>query len=146
VHGFGGGAFGHGAAWVVGGFLGGTLWLPAGASPDGDSLDRLLEETVPEPARSECDAVLEQMSASHPKEPHWHLAFIGVDPAHHGRGLGSELLRHTLAGIDRDHLHSYLESSNPANLPLYRRHGFEVIREIRVGDAPPVFPMLRLPR
>lgn len=50
-----------------------------------------------------------------------------------------------LACIDEDHLHPYLESSNPANISLYRRHGFEVIREVRVGGSPPSIPMLRPP-
>ena len=90
--------------------------------------------------------MLEQMAAAHPEEPHWHLAFIGVDPAHQGRGLGAALLAHTLERIDQQHLHAYLESSNRANISLYRRHGFDVIREIRVGGSPPVFPMLRRPR
>jgi len=146
VHGFGGGAFAHGAAHVIEAFLGGALWLPPGVSPDDDALERLNRETIPEPARSELSSILDEMHAAHPREPHWHLAMIGVDPAHQGRGLGATLLRHTLATIDDQHLHSYLESSNPANVPLYRRHGFEVIREIRVGGSPPVFPMLRAPR
>jgi ribosomal protein S18 acetylase RimI-like enzyme len=106
----------------------------------------LTDETIREPARSECLSILEQMSMAHPEEQHWHLAFIGVDPAHQGKGIGAALLRHMLARIDEQHLHAYLESSNPANVPLYRRHGFEVIREIRVGGSPPVLPMLRPPR
>jgi ribosomal protein S18 acetylase RimI-like enzyme len=101
---------------------------------------------VAEPRRSEFLSVLEQMEAEHPKERHWHLAFLGVDPAHHGKGIGGVLLGRTLAHIDAQHEHAYLESSNPANVPLYRRHGFEVIREIRVGNFPPVIPMIRLPR
>jgi GNAT superfamily N-acetyltransferase len=146
VHGFGGGAFMHGAAHVAGDFLGGTLWLPPGVTPDEDALERLTKETLREPARSEALSILEQMGAAHPGEPHWHLAFIGVDPAHQGRGTGSALLRATLARVDEQHLSAYLESSNPANVPLYRRHGFEVIREIRVGGSPPVTPMVRVPR
>jgi len=145
VHGFGGGAFGHGAAHVTSDFVGGTLWLPPGVTPHEEALVRLMQETVPEPARSEAASVLEQMGAAHPEEPHWHLAFIGVDPVHQGKGIGAALLRHTLARIDEQHLHAYLESSNPANVPLYRRHGFEVIREIRVGGSPPLIPMLRPP-
>jgi GNAT superfamily N-acetyltransferase len=146
VHGFGGGAFGHDAAHVTDAFLGGSLWLPPGVTPDEAALERLTNETIREPARSECLSILEQMSMAHPEEQHWHLAFIGVDPAHQGKGIGAALLRHTLARIDEQHLHAYLESSNPANVPLYRRHGFEVIREIRVGSSPPVLPMLRPPR
>jgi GNAT superfamily N-acetyltransferase len=146
AHGFGGGAFAHGAAHVAGDFLGGTLWLPPGVGTDDDALERLMKDTVPEPRRSQVTSILDQMSAAHPKEPHWHLAFIGVDPRHQGRGVGAALLRHTLARVDAQHLHAYLESSNPANVSLYRRHGFEVIREIRVGDSPPVNPMVRAPR
>jgi len=145
VHGFGGGAFAHGAAHVTASFVGGTLWLPPGVVPDEAALERLIDETLAEPTRSECLSILEQMGAAHPKEPHWHLAFIGVDPAHQGQGTGSALLRHTLARVDEQGLHAYLESSNPANISLYRRHGFEVIREIRVGGAPLVTPMIRVP-
>jgi ribosomal protein S18 acetylase RimI-like enzyme len=146
VYGFGGGAFAHGAAHVTDGFVGGTLWLPPGVTPDGPALERLIDDTIREPRRSEFLSVLEQMDAAHPKEPHWHLAFIGVDPAHHGKGIGSGLLGKMLARIDEQQVHAYLESSNPANVPLYLRHGFEVIREIRVGTFPLVIPMTRPPR
>jgi GNAT superfamily N-acetyltransferase len=114
VHGFGGGAFGHGAAHVTGDFLGGTLWLPPGITPDEEALERLMRETIPEPARSEAASVLDQMGAAHPKEPHWHLAFIGVDPVHQGKGIGAAMLRHTLAQVDEQHLHAYLETRLPA--------------------------------
>jgi ribosomal protein S18 acetylase RimI-like enzyme len=110
--------------------------------PDGDALEALVRDTVPEPARSEVRSILEQMDEAHPYEPHWHLAFIGVDPVWHGRGIGAALLRHALERIDEKGLPAYLESSNPRNVPLYQRHGFAVIREIRVGDSPPVIPML----
>jgi ribosomal protein S18 acetylase RimI-like enzyme len=145
VHGFGGRAFEHETAYVTESFLGGILWLPPGVTPDEAALERLTTETVPEPTRSECLSILEQMSAAHPEEPHWHLAFVGVDPACQGKGIGAALLRHTLPRVDEQHLHAYLESSNPANVPLYRRHGFEVVREIRMQGAPPVIPMIRPP-
>lgn len=102
-------------------------------------------ETVVEPTRSEAFSILEQIGASHPEEAHWHLAFIGVDPTCRGKGTGAALLRYALARIDALGQHSYLESSNPANIPLYERHGFELVREIRVGGSPPVFPMIRVP-
>ena len=146
VHGFGGGAFAHEGAHVTESFAGGTLWLPPGVSPDEAALERLMADAVPEPVRSEVASMLEQMGASHPDAPHWHLAFIGVDPSQQAKGIGGELLRHTLTLIDAQHVHAYLESSNRANLSLYRLHGFEVIREIQIGGSPPVFPMIRTPR
>jgi ribosomal protein S18 acetylase RimI-like enzyme len=146
VRGFGGRAFEHGTAHVTDDFLGGALWLPPGVGTDDDALERLFKESVGEPRRSEVLSILEQIGAAHPKEPHWHLAFLGVDPTQQGKGLGAALLRHALAHIDGQHLHAYLESSNPANVSLYQRHGFEVIREVRVGSSPLVIPMLRPPR
>jgi len=146
VRAFGGRAFEHGTAYVAGDFHGGSLWLPAGVVPDGAALGALITETLQEPARSAAPAIIEQMAECHPQEPHWHLAFIGVDPPHQGQGIGAALLRHTLALIDAEGVHSYLESSNPANIPLYQRHGFEVVREIRVGPSPLITPMVRPPR
>ncbi|MGH7818826.1 MAG: GNAT family N-acetyltransferase [Candidatus Binatia bacterium] len=146
VRGFGGRAFENATAHVTEDFRGGALWLPPGVGPDVEALEILIRDTIAEPARSEVGPILEQMGEAHPHEPHWHLAFIGVDPVWHGQGIGAALLRYALEKIDEKGLHAYLESSNPRNIPLYERHGFEVIREIRVGGSPPVTPMLRAPR
>ena len=90
--------------------------------------------------------MLERLAEDHPDGRHWHLAFIGADPMQRGKGIGASLLRHMLEHIDGEGLPCYLESSNPRNLELYRRHGFEVVREIRVGGSPPAYPMVRPPR
>ena len=71
---------------------------------------------------------------------------IGVGPAKQGKGCGSALLKHALEGCDCDNRLAYLESSNPQNIPLYERHGFEVLDTISVRSSPPLFPMLRKPR
>jgi ribosomal protein S18 acetylase RimI-like enzyme len=86
------------------------------------------------------------MGSFHPEEPHWYLPLIGVDPSHQARGYGSMLMKHALERCDREEKLAYLESSNPRNLSLYIRHGFELIGTIQVADAPPVFPMRRKPR
>jgi ribosomal protein S18 acetylase RimI-like enzyme len=86
---------------------------------------------------------MEQVGTSHPDVDHWHLPGIGVDPRHQGAGIGSLLLAHTLAEVDRGGVAAYLESSNPLNVPLYERFGFEVIAEIQAGDSPTIWPMLR---
>ena len=93
--------------------------------------------------QAEVFAVFEQMGRYHPQEPHWYLPLIGVDPAQQRKGYGSALLQHALRECDRDHAPAYLESSNPANIPLYERHGFRVLATIQVGTSPPIFPMLR---
>ena len=146
VRGFGGRAFEHGTAYATAEMEGAALWLPPGVHSDDQALESLIQKTVVEPTRSELFAVLEQMDGYHPKEDHWYLPLIGVDPARQGGGFGAALMRHALAPCDRDSILAYLESSNPANITLYERHGFELLGEIRVGGSPPVFPMLRRPR
>jgi ribosomal protein S18 acetylase RimI-like enzyme len=82
----------------------------------------------------------------HPEESHWYLPMIGVEPNAQGRGLGAELMRHAVERCDREGAVAYLESSNRRNISLYQRHGFDVMGEIRVGEAPLVTPMIRRPR
>jgi ribosomal protein S18 acetylase RimI-like enzyme len=143
---FGGGAFAHGTAHYVDGWLGAALWLPPGTQPDEDAMVELLQRAVAEPQQEALFAMLEAMGRHHPREPHWYLPLIGVDPICQGQGHGSALLRHALARCDREGTLAYLESSNPANLPLYERHGFAVVGTIQVGTAPPLWPMVRQPR
>lgn len=73
-----------------------------------------------------------------PKEPHWYLSSLGaVTP---GRGIGSALLGRGIARVTGP---AYLESSNPRNVPLYQRFGFEPLQPIRIPGAPELIPMYR---
>ena len=146
VRAFGGKAFAHGTGHRVEGFAGAALWLPPDVHPDEEALAAILRESVEAERQADVFAVFEQMGSYHPAEPHWYLPLIGVDPVRQGRGYGSALLEHALLQCDRDHAPAYLESSNPANVPLYERHGFEVLGTIQVGSSPPIVPMLRAAR
>ena len=126
-------------------YAGAALWLPPGVHPDDKELEALLQSTVAPSLVSETAAVFEQMATYHPTEPHWFLPLIGVDPPHQGEGHGEALMAYALARCDRDHAPAYLESSNPRNIPFYRRHGFEPLGAIQVGSSPTVVPMLRGP-
>ena len=105
----------------------------------------LIEQSITGHRRQEVYSLLEQMGRYHPTEPHWYLPLIGVDTMQHGKGYGSALMAHALIQCDRDSKPAYLESTNQRNVPLYERHGFEVLGTIQVGSSPPVFPMLRRP-
>lgn len=146
VRAFGGNVFEHGTGYYVDGFSGAALWLPPDVQPREEEMGALLQQTVSEQNQEEVFAVLEQMGSYHPTEPHWYLPLIGVDPMQQGKGYGSALMAHALIPCDREQKLAYLESSNPRNIPLYKRHGFEVLGTIQVGSSPPVFPMLREPR
>jgi ribosomal protein S18 acetylase RimI-like enzyme len=146
VRAFAGKAFAHDTAYVTPGYTGAALWLPPGIQPDEDEMETLLERTVSERVRSEVFAIFEKMGSYHPDEAHWYLPLMGVDGPHQGQGYGSALLRHALEACDRDQIPAYLESSNPRNISLYQRHGFELIGVIQLGSSPQICPMLRKPR
>jgi ribosomal protein S18 acetylase RimI-like enzyme len=146
IRSFAGAAFEHGSAYCAGGYSGAALWLPPEIHPDEQALAKLIRRTVCEQDQAAVFAVLEEMDSYHPAEPHWYLPMIGVDPAQQGKGCGSALLAYALARCDLDGEPAYLESSSPKNIPLYKRHGFELLGTIQVGSSPPLFPMLREPQ
>jgi ribosomal protein S18 acetylase RimI-like enzyme len=143
IRAFGGNAFTHGGAYCTDEYAGAALWLPPGVHPDEETLDEIMETTVSASIRGDARAVFEQMATYHPEGPHWYLPLIGVDPAHQGKGHGDALMTYALQRCDRDHAPAYLESTNPRNTSLYRRHGFEALGTIQVGSSPPLVPMLR---
>jgi GNAT superfamily N-acetyltransferase len=87
------------------------------------------------------------LNAHRPREPHYFLALLGTDPARQGHGIGSAMLSSQLRRCDAEGFPAYLESSNRRNLALYARHGFEVIKELRLrGDGPSTWLMWREPK
>ena len=83
----------------------------------------------------------------HPREKHFYLQFLGVDPDHQGRGLGTALMRPVLERCDREGCGAYLENSNAVNTPYYKRMGFKVTGLIDMGNgAPALWPMWREPQ
>jgi len=142
VRAFGGKAFTHGTSCHLSGFAGAALWLPPGIQPDEEALAAVFRASVAAERQAAVFGVFEQMVRYHPHEPHWYLPLIGVDPIHQRKGHGAALLQYALRQCDRDHTPAYLESTNPANVPLYERHGFRVLATVQVGSSPPIIPML----
>lgn len=127
-----------------------ALWKPAGKPRPSlletlrltSKLVRVLGHQTPRALR-----VLTYMEAQVPQEPHAHLVLLGTDPACQGQGLGSLMLRETLAPLDRERVPAYLEASTPRSRALYLRHGFVVMSEVRLpGGGPPLWRMWRDPK
>ncbi|MBI3437412.1 MAG: GNAT family N-acetyltransferase [Proteobacteria bacterium] len=90
-------------------------------------------------------ALADKLETYHPKVPHAHLVFLGVATSAQGRGVGSELLKHTLAALDAAGTVAYLECSTERNAALYQRHGFEVTGEFDLPNLH-MWTMTRQPR
>lgn len=129
--------------------LGAAVWLPPGAYPrsarrnalslahDLRSAHRIGRRIVPA-ARlyAEIDRAHHQV-----REPHWYLAVLGCDPGWQGRGVGSSLLAPVLERIDAGPEPGYLETQKEENVPWYRRHGFDVVEELRARGCPTMWAM-----
>jgi GNAT superfamily N-acetyltransferase len=142
---FSGPAFDNSSAFVIGNMCGAALWLPPGVKADSRPPAALNDEFIDPDVLDDLARLIEKSSAYRPLEPHWYLKFIAVDPVKRGRGYGAALMSHALKISDRDKLPAYLESTNAANLSLYKRHGFKLLAELQVGQSPARYPMLREP-
>ena len=57
-------------------------------------------------------------------QPHWHLAWLGVEPGHQGQGIGNTLVRQMTTRADADGMAYWLFTFAPRNVPIYERLGF----------------------
>ncbi len=127
------------------GVSGSAIWLPPGINLDGGVLGSTFT-AIPTDRVETALKLFDIFGTFHPIEDHWYLSFLGVDPLNHGRGLGSNILKKNLERIDKEGVVAYLESSNPKNISLYERHGFEIMGKVQEGDSPPIHPMIRQPQ
>lgn len=135
----------YGATWTTEGAA--AAWTPPNPRPwDDERTSRFVDELTA--ASTDADlarlgAMETAMSEAHPAEPHWYLSVVAAVPDRRGQGLGTALLAASLEVVDADGLPAYLESTNPRNISLYERHGFEVTGRIDIPDGPSMTPMWR---
>jgi predicted N-acetyltransferase YhbS len=79
----------------------------------------------------------------YPREPHWRLNSLAVRTSAQRQGIGSALIEPGLRRAEADGVACYLETQRRANIPFYRRFGFEEIGEVGLPGSPPAWRMLR---
>jgi GNAT superfamily N-acetyltransferase len=136
---------------VAGGqILGCSLWSPPGAlRPSARqqlavlaSFPLILGRRLPV-ALSSFNAI----GAARPREPHWYLSTIGVDPPAQRTGVARGLLAPRLARCDEAGIPAALVTGERSNVAYYESLGFAVTGEITLADGgPPHWAMWRRPR
>lgn len=140
----------HDEVYVTDDCIGGALWNPPGTLDIG-FVERFM--LLPDIIRAisirgirRFVAFMTALEKVHPKEKHFYLQILGVNPDHQGKGVGSALLKPVLHICDREGYGAYLETSKEKNLGFYERHGFVVNNQVDPGPgAPPVWTMWRDP-
>lgn len=125
-----------------------SVWIPPNGTDLSQEQEAALESIVVEMLGADASPVIhafELFDRAHPREvPHFYLSLLATSAEHRGRGYGLGLLAKNLRRIDEAGMPAYLEASNPANVALYERHGFEVRGSFKLpGDGPEVFTMWR---
>ena len=120
---------------------GAAIWFPPNYVVEFDAIGETLKD-LPQDSQKDIFQYFNEFEKNRPKDA-WYLEYLGVDPNKHSLGLGSLLLKNSLNKIDDLHQPAYLESSNPRNMSLYERHGFETLTEIQFGEGPPMHTMYR---
>lgn len=125
---------------------GAVLLLPPNVHPDAEKLGALIGEMIDDAIKNDVLTTFKLKESYIPKDPHWYIPVIGIDPFYHGKGYGSALLEYVFREMLKSNETVYLESSNKRNLSFYERHGFRVLAEIQSGSSPSIYPMIREPR
>ena len=135
------GAMRYQTVWLNAESTSAAVWVPPGGSEMSEAQEAALMATLEETLGAEAPRVFRVMAAfeaAHPRhEPHYVLTLLGTDVAHQGHGHGLQLLAETLTVVDAAGMPAYLEASNPVNVALYARYGFEVFGSFTLPDGGP---------
>jgi GNAT superfamily N-acetyltransferase len=113
-----------GTVWVVDDGASIALWDgPARADRVTPAVPAL---TLPDGARFRLDAYDAAVHHHLPTTAHWYLGVLATHPDRAGQRLGRAVMAAGLAVAARDGVPAYLETTNPNNVELYRRAGWEV--------------------
>jgi GNAT superfamily N-acetyltransferase len=121
----------HGTIWTIAHGASVAMWdgPAAGHRP----ADGAVAAQLPGDALARVHAYDEAVQAVMPATPFWYLGALGTHPDHAGRRWGHAVMAAGLRRAAADGLPAILETSNPANVEVYRRAGWEVVLAVTAG-------------
>jgi ribosomal protein S18 acetylase RimI-like enzyme len=114
--------------WTVAGGASVAIWEPPAKGED--TPQDVLADQLPADVLARVRAYDDAIHAALPAGPYWYLGVLGTHPDHAGRRLGHAVMGEGLRRAAADGLPAVLETSNPANVEVYRRAGWEVVRSV----------------
>lgn len=116
------------AAWQAGQLVGACYFSRAGQHPSASSLQSI-GQSIRQQCGADCLARLDQLLEAFDQQlslpDSARIEFIAVAPDQQGRGIGGLLLSQILHQLRQQGCQRVaLETGEPRNLALYRRHGF----------------------
>jgi ribosomal protein S18 acetylase RimI-like enzyme len=87
---------------------------------------------------------IDEWARHDPREDHWHVGLLSVEPHVQGFGVGTKLIAEHCAHMDEAATVSYLETDKASNVRFYQRFGYGVIGQASVLGVTNWF-MKRLP-
>lgn len=114
-----------------------------------DGVIALLPPDAPEPAPEMINEVMRlhgdrisRLQQSDPPAGAWRVETLGVRPERQGQRLASTLLVFALTeAVRRGCEQVVLDTSEPRNVRLYERHGFQTTTHTDTGHGPPIWTM-----
>jgi ribosomal protein S18 acetylase RimI-like enzyme len=132
---------GRGTIWTIEGGAATAIWEPP--STGNTSSDEALAAELPADAIARVRAYDHAVHTALPTSSFWYLGVLGTNPRYAGRRWGRAVMDAGLRRAAADQVPAVLETSNPSNVELYRRAGWEVVRTI--AEPLPIWIMRRSP-
>jgi ribosomal protein S18 acetylase RimI-like enzyme len=130
----------HGMVWTLPDLSATAAFIPSPLPEPAPAVQELIAVTHAD--RFDVLIEAEETLAGH-RPPHdWALATVGVLPETRGQGRGMAVVSAGLDAIDRQQGSCLVETSDPGNLPFYRRLGFNTVDVVKTG-GPIVWIMVR---
>jgi GNAT superfamily N-acetyltransferase len=128
-----------GAVWEAGGAEGAAIWIPpdAHAAWESDPWSQPRIGALADDGGLRYDAFWDWVGSREPREPHWLLDSIAVEPAHQGRGIGSALIAAGLERAREDGVCAFLSTGTAGNVEIYARCGFRLVEDLDAPDGGP---------
>jgi hypothetical protein len=120
-----------GTVWIVEGGASVSMWDPPNATA-GDLAEGPPSPDLPAGVIARLQAYDAVVHAALPSAPHWYLGVVATHPDRAGRRWGRAVMAAGLQDAAVSGLPAYLETTNPHNVEIYRRAGWEVTESVTV--------------